>query len=126
MDIWGEYMQCHNVLLCSSITLHLPPPHFLHALCFNQTALSPNATSRIVGWIVQYRPSNIENDTIVNITDPSTQLHVISSLDAGTEYCVRIAGDTLMGVGPFTDYQKMSTIFFCKLYFHCCKFHAYA
>ena len=57
----------------------------------------------LIGYVVQFRRYNYyENFSIANV-EASTQVLSITGLREATEYVIRIAGRTSVGVGPFRN-----------------------
>lgn len=76
---------------------------------------SPVTTATITGWILQYKHSSGSAEDegsllTVHIMDSSIHHYVFSDLTPGTAYLARVAGNSEMGVGTFSEYQMTSTL----------------
>ena len=93
--------------------------YVVYLILLQAPTVIPLTTAAITGWIVQYKRqdgsmSQTDHVFTVNITDPSQLYFILSNLSAGVMYSARVAGDTAMGVGPFSQYYSASTELLCE------------
>ena len=74
----------------------------------NITWSTPQSDKPIAKYNLQYRKATASNWTAVTL-GPSETLAVLSSLDRGTLYNVQVRAVSIVGSGPFSDLQQVTT-----------------
>ena len=68
----------------------------------------PQSDKPIAKYNLQYRKSSASNWTAVTL-DSSETSAVLSGLDRGTSYDVQVRAVSIVGSGPFSDLQQVTT-----------------
>ena len=68
----------------------------------------PQSDKPIAKYYLQYRKASASNWTAVTL-DSSETSAVLSGLDRGTSYDVQVRAGSILGSGPFSDLQQVTT-----------------